>query len=304
MTISIADLTSNIATDSNNKVTGDGNFDKLMEAVTAHLDAQFALGRISGTDYATVYLGAMQSVIAQSVNFVLGVEKTNADVALTVLQGTQVSAQTALTNQQQLTEVQNTDLVNKRVATEVAQELQVDAQTALLTQQQLSEVQNTALITARKSLTDNQASTELARELQVDAETSLVTQREVTEWSQTEQATNTAPTATSVVGVAKAKTTAEVGLLDQKCITEFAQTNQTTKIAADTSSILGRQAALYAEQAKGFKWNADQKYLKTLLDAWSINISTAGVAATGVTALNEVGVGNINDKIAAAEPTG
>ena len=70
------------------------------------------------------------------------------------------------------------------------------------------------------------------------------------------------------------------------------------------NSILGKQTTLYGEQAKGFKWNADQKYLKTLLDAWAINISTAGVASTQVTALNATGTGNINTQITNAEPTG
>ena len=46
-----------------------------------------------------------------------------------------------------------------------------------------------------------------------------------------------------------------------------------------------------------------QKYLKTLLDAWSVNISTAGVASTTVTALNTSGTGNINTQISNAEPT-
>ena len=110
-------------------------------------------------------------------------------------------------------------------------------------------------------------------------------------------------TGTGVLDDIMEKTNAEVSLLTQKDITEFAQTNQTTKTAAATLSTLGRQQNLYTEQAKGFQWNADQKYLKTLLDAWSINISTAGVAATGVTAINETGTGNINDQITNAEPT-
>lgn len=174
MTLTIANLTSNVATttDGNYVVTGDGVFDKLMETVNLHLDAQYKLGRITGTDYATVYLGALQATVAQAVAYGIGQEKTNAEVAL----------------------------------------------------------------------------------------------------------------------------------LGQKAITEYAQTNQTTMIAADAASIMGRQQTLYQEQAKGFQWNANQKYLKTLLDAWSINISTAGVAATGITAINETGVGNINTQIANAEP--
>lgn len=172
MPITVANLTTNITTSAEYVVTGDGVFDDLMETMTAHLDAQYKLGRIVGTDYATVYLGAMQTVLQQSVQFVLGQEKTNAESAL----------------------------------------------------------------------------------------------------------------------------------LAQKEITEFSQTNQSTKIDAATDSTMGRQQNLYTEQAKGFKWNADQKYLKTLMDAWSINISTAGVAATGVFAINETGANNLNDQISNAEP--
>ena len=174
MTVSITDLTSNVATDSAYVVTGDGVFDDIMEVVNQHLDAQYKLGRITGTDYATVYLGALQTGLQQAVAFLLGATKTPA----------------------------------------------------------------------------------------------------------------------------------ELSLLGQKEITEWAQTQQSTKVAPVADSILGKQATLYGEQAKGFKWNADQKYLKTLLDAWSINVSTAGVAATEVTAINATGINNINDRIDAAEPTG
>jgi len=174
-TITNATLTQGSSlTVTSNVVTGTGAFDDLMEAVNIHLDAQFNLGRITGTDYATVYLGAMQSALQQSVAFVLGLEKTNA----------------------------------------------------------------------------------------------------------------------------------EVTLINQKEVTEYAQTQQTTKTAPHADSLAGKQSTLYGEQAKGFKWNADQKYLKTLLDAWAININTAGVASTNITALNATGTGNMNTQITNAEPTG
>ena len=174
-TITNATLTQGSSlTVTNNVVTGTGSFDDLMEAVNIHLDAQFNLGRITGSDYATVYLGAMQAALQNSVAFTLGLEKTNA----------------------------------------------------------------------------------------------------------------------------------EVTLINQKEVTEYGQTFQSTKTTPNDNSVLGRQINLYGEQAKGFKWNADQKYLKTLLDAWSINISTAGVASTQVTALNASGTGNINTQITNAEPTG
>ena len=174
MAITIADLTAGVATDADNIVTGTGVFDDMMETVNAHMAAQFNLGRITGSDYATVYLTVMQATIQQAVAFTIGVQKGNA----------------------------------------------------------------------------------------------------------------------------------EESLLLQKEVTEFAQTDRSTKVAPTATSIMGAAAALSAEQAKGFKWNADQKYLKTILDAWSINISTAGVPATQVTAINATGTDNINDHIANAEPTG
>ena len=173
MPITISSLTAGVATDDANVVTGTGIFDDMMETVNAHMAAQFNLGRITGSDYATVYLTALQATVQQAVAFTIGVQKGNA----------------------------------------------------------------------------------------------------------------------------------EESLLFQKEVTEFAQTDRSTKVAPTTTSIMGTAAALSVEQAKGFKWNADQKYLKTILDAWSINISTAGIAATQVTAINATGTGNINTQIANAEPT-
>ena len=174
MAIDINNLTQNVTTSADNVVTGSGIFDDMMETVNAHMAAQFILGRITGSDYATVYLTAIQATVQQAVAFTIGAQKGNA----------------------------------------------------------------------------------------------------------------------------------EQSLLFQKEVTEFAQTDRETKTAPTTTSVMGRAAALSAEQAKGFKWNADQKYLKTILDAWSINISTAGVPATGVVAINETGTGNINTQITNAEPTG
>ena len=72
----------------------------------------------------------------------------------------------------------------------------------------------------------------------------------------------------------------------------------------NANSVMGKDITLKGEQAKGFKWNADQKYLKTLIDAWTINTNVAGSPVTTITALNATGTGNLNTQIANAEPTG
>lgn len=57
---------------SDGTLIGSGAFDKLMVAGKAHLLEEYTRGRITGKDYSTVYLGMMQSVLAQAMQFVLG----------------------------------------------------------------------------------------------------------------------------------------------------------------------------------------------------------------------------------------
>jgi len=245
MALTQANLTQGSSlTVTNNVVTGTGVFDDLMEAVTTHLEAQYQLGRITGTDFATVYLGAMQSALSQSVTYTLGQESTNAAVILQTKQGLKVDADELLTD---------------------AQKLKVDADKLLVDKQVVKLTADIALGVKQGALID-------AQELQADAQ--------------------------------KLKTDQEKALLLQKTTTEYAQTLVTGNTTPNANSTMGKQVTLYGEQAKGFKWNADQKYLKTLLDAWAINISTAGVASTGVVAINATGTGNINTQITNAEPTG
>ena len=275
MTITIASLTTNVATSATYVVTGDGVLDDIMETVNAHLDAQFKLGRITGTDYATVYLGAMQAAVTQAVQYALGQEKTNAEVALL--------------NQKEVTEFVQTGLSVSITAATAIVEGAADINGSLVfTANTVGPLGNDLIVTL------NDAGTAA---VVVSGNTITIT-----------PATGS-NTATAVIAQVAANAAAS------QLITATASGNGSTEPGvavalsltggseAHTDSTQGRQQNLYTEQAKGFQWNADQKYLKTLLDAWSINISTAGVAATGVTAINETGTGNINTQITNAEPT-
>lgn len=50
---------------------GTGVFDKLMMAVNIHILEQWEQGRLVGSDYAAVYVGAIQSTISESIRFLL-----------------------------------------------------------------------------------------------------------------------------------------------------------------------------------------------------------------------------------------
>ena len=62
-------------------INGTGVFDKLMSTVKAHITEEYDKGRIKGQDYATVYLGSIQSVLQQSIEYVLREKMTEAQIA-------------------------------------------------------------------------------------------------------------------------------------------------------------------------------------------------------------------------------
>jgi hypothetical protein len=101
------------------------------------------------------------------------------------------------------------------------------------------------------------------------------------------------------------KANKETDLLAQKEITEFAQTGVSTVTAPTAGSVTGKQITLFTEQAKGFKWNAKNKYLKSLLDAYAINVSVSKVSDTATVKIKGGAAGTgIDSVISSMEPTG
>ena len=94
----------NIAQVTTTDPTGAGVFDVLMRSVESHLDKQYVAGRIKGSDYATVYAAALQSVLQQAIAFVLteqgAEEQIAASQANTTMKQAQNTAQVALINRQ------------------------------------------------------------------------------------------------------------------------------------------------------------------------------------------------------------
>jgi hypothetical protein len=117
-------FTNNVSTseDESFTVTGTGIFDKMMESVTTHITAEFDRGSITGTERATVYLGALQSVLQTSAKIFL--ESQLADD-----QSAQVQAQTSLLGKQLLEVEAKTALIDSQKTTEDLKDELVQAQT-------------------------------------------------------------------------------------------------------------------------------------------------------------------------------
>ena len=74
-TTELTDLTNGSVV--NSEWTGTGVFDILIGAVNKNIELQYQKGRITGGDYAQVYLGGVQAVLQQSIQWVLQAD-TNA----------------------------------------------------------------------------------------------------------------------------------------------------------------------------------------------------------------------------------
>lgn len=61
-----------------NTNTGEGVFDRFMNAVEGHIREEYDRKRITGSSYAQTYLGALQPVIQASTQFVLGASQLEA----------------------------------------------------------------------------------------------------------------------------------------------------------------------------------------------------------------------------------
>lgn len=61
---------------------GSGVFDTLMRANKAHLESEFAKGRLSGPEYATVYLGSLQAVMQTALTFLAQRQKIDLEAQL------------------------------------------------------------------------------------------------------------------------------------------------------------------------------------------------------------------------------
>ena len=103
-------------------VSGTGVFDVLMRAARSHLDEEFTRNRIKGSEYANVYLGSIEPVLVQSVEFLLNKDKAKneADLIAAQIRETEakillIHAQTELAKQQKLNAITEELIMHKQM---------------------------------------------------------------------------------------------------------------------------------------------------------------------------------------------
>ena len=227
-------------------LNGDGAFDKLIAANRSHLLEEFSKQRITGSDYSTVYLGSLQTVLQQAIAYILGRQQADKQAEL-------IDAQKDKTLVEVANLIKQGQLIDQQI-------LKMQAEIEMIHQQiAISIVQEGNLLLDR----DKTA-----------AEIALLEQN----------TSNAAITATNLIRQ-QAKIEAETELLRQKKITELGSTQSEIDGVPITGSV-GKQIALLEEQRIGYIRNSEQKMAKIMSDAWAVRRGTdeaENPAGTGLT---------------------
>ena len=146
------------------QLDGTGVFDVLMSATSLHVNGEFAKGNIRGTEYAQVYLGGLQAVLATSVEYInrsklLGIEISNqekqgllteAQIKLVEAQANQITLETQLKLPAEIENIQATTALSDANKSRVTEELTlIPLQRNILTAQAASVGAETILTNKR-----------------------------------------------------------------------------------------------------------------------------------------------------------
>ena len=247
-------------------VEGNGVFDVLMRAVNAHLQKEWSANRLKGTEYSTVYLGALESTMNASLQFLLARDKTNAELdilkqqlvnlkvdeanaikqgvilnnqAAQIIQETAKSAaQTSLVGKQELQVIAETLNVPKQGQLIDANRLNTEAQTLLVGKQELQVIAETLNVPKQGTLVDAQKDVQVQQKLNLEAQKLNI------------------PKEGALVDAQKA-------LTDQKLLTE-----------QDALLTATAQRFVLMAQANGFANDAKQKAAEIMIKGFSIVSTT------------------------------
>ncbi len=251
--LTAADFTT--AVDVNSKVDGTGVFDTVMNSVRAQVYAEYKDQRITGQEYSTVYLGALEKALATALQFLLEKDKVALEAELIRLQGENLLIEKDKTLAEiRLIEAQidkmdrDRDLVLAQIEQMGYENTKIQSETILVNNKAANEILQGGVIEA----------TECKLKAEFDV---LVEQR--------------------------AKVAAETALLNQKKVTEAAQVSGA---AVDEDSVIGKQKSLYAAQTDGFKRDAEQKATKIMVDTWNVRRTTDEALQGGPAGLDDLDV--------------
>jgi len=268
--ITITDLTAGV-------ITGDGVFDKLMASMSSQLQEEYRTGRITGTEYASLYAATLQSSIDRALTFLLERDKNLLEREI-------------LEKQRDTLELGKVTVVKEQEILVKQKDALVIAETTALKQQELLVKQKDALIVSETTSLREQEILEKQRDTLEIGKVTAAHERDLAaaQILNMQAATCKLQAEFDVLVKTLDKMSTEILLLNQKKVTETAQTNG-AGITAD--SVIGKQTLLYGNQASAFLRDAEQKAAGIMTDVW--NVSRTTDEATVRDATNKLADANI-----------
>ena len=236
-------------------VAGAGVFDKIMATVSAHVEGQYNKGIIGQSDIAKVYIAAIETVLPQSLQFLL-----QQNVSFWQAKLVQIQAQNAYLERARLT----ADLEIAKLTVFKVQAEAYTAQVNAITAQMQYSNAKMQLVKTLQEINSLEARQALDEEAFNDA------------WLKTH---STMPGGGAAGGHAQkdfalkdaalVTATKQQDLLTAQTNVQRAQTYDTNTDTTPVAGIMGVQKALYTQQIQSYKDDAQNKGVKVVADLWT-----------------------------------
>ena len=283
----------NISELTSGELGGNGTFDIIMGALNAHIEHQFKLGRIRGTDFANTYMQAMQMALQQASSYAIAKAKLPLELQQLEAQNHKIATdiavmtkQGALYDSQTLQTMAQTEQVKLETAKKVPAEIeQIKQQTDLIKEQTRKEVYELVHI---KPLELENARTEVKiKEQQIEvSKADLAIKQQQLELAKY-QFTYQAPSEV-------AKTKSEADYYKYRAINEQAQTDPSVVMEGSTTAL---NNALIKEQSRQFMRSAQQGFLSEMIGSWKVRYNAdpdaVGNGVDDDNKLNDVYIGKV-----------
>lgn len=274
--IAVTDLTNATALGN-----GTGVFDKIMQTALLHIDGEYNDGRITGSDFASVYLGSLQTVLAQSVEFLLKEQAAGLQADLITAQ---IAEQTAATLRADKESEEKLDLIRGQTAKEYETiKFSQDKTTRdnLLNTKQIAKIVE-EIYNVQADTTDKNYVTQVSRPGEAASVNSDIAIKAQQEYMLKDKNGGVLVTYTYYInGVDGATaTTTDLSVVAGSVIsTEI--TSATMGDGVSTTAldklIIQNKSDLIEAQTLGFQSDTKQKVLKQMHDGYAVNLSIAGV---------------------------
>ena len=298
----------NISELTSGELGGNGTFDIIMGAVNAHIEHQFKLGRIRGTDFANTYIQAMQMALQQASSYAIAKAKLPLELQQLEAQNHKIATdiavmtkQGALYDSQTLQTMAQTEQVKLETTKKVPAEIeQIKQQTGLIKEQTRKEIFETDYALPKQlQQTDAQIAqltkdTEL-KEYELVHIKPLELENAKTEIEIKEQQLALAKYQFTYQAPSEvAKTKSEADYYRYRAINEQAQTDPSVVMEGSTTAL---NNALIKEQSRQFMRSAQQGFLSEMIGSWKVRYNAdpdaVGNSVDDENKLNDMYIGKV-----------